>query len=80
VSCGTVCLVPSKRRAKTLAKKPSQVATVPAHVRATMKWLSARGAKLGGIARWEGRTAAEKSAHARLMVAAREAKRKGKKG
>jgi len=55
--------------------------TVPPNVRAALRWLSARGAKLGGKARWEGRTAAEKSAHARLMVAAREAKRKagGKK-
>jgi hypothetical protein len=44
-----------------------------------MRWLSARGAKLGGIARWEGRTTAEKAAHARLMVAAREAKRAAKK-
>lgn len=33
------------------------------------------GGKVGGKLRWKGRTAAEKAAHARLMVAAREAKR-----
>lgn len=76
--CGTVCLVKSKRRAAKTVKKPGAAATVPPNVRAAMRWLSARGAKLGGIARWEGRTAAEKSAHARLMVAAREAKRKAR--
>ena len=38
------------------------------------------GGKLGGKLRWKGRTAAEKSAHARLMVAAREAKRAKKLG
>ncbi len=65
-----------------MANKPrARSGAVPASVRAAMRWLSARGAKLGGKARWEGRTTAEKSAHARLMVAAREAKRKagGKK-
>ena len=37
------------------------------------------GGKVGGKLRWKGRTAAERSAHARLMVAAREAKRRAKK-
>jgi hypothetical protein len=64
-----------------MANKPrARSARMPESVRAAMRWLSARGAKLGGKARWEGRTAAEKSAHARLMVAAREAKRAKKLG
>lgn len=37
------------------------------------------GGKVGGKLRWKGRTAAERSAHARLMVAAREAKRAARK-
>jgi hypothetical protein len=36
------------------------------------------GGQLGGKLRWKGRTAAEKAAHARLMVAAREAKKRAK--
>jgi hypothetical protein len=36
------------------------------------------GGKLGGKLRWKGRTAAERSAHGKLMVAAREAKRAAK--
>jgi hypothetical protein len=38
------------------------------------------GGKVGGKLRWKGRTAAEKATHARLMVAAREAKKRAAKG
>jgi len=46
-----------------------------------MRWVGARGASKGGKARWEGVSAAERTAHAKRAVAAREAKRaaKGKK-
>lgn len=64
---------------KPRARSRTPSGRIPESVRAAMRWLSARGAKLGGKARWEGRTAAEKSAHAKLMVAAREAKRAAKK-
>jgi hypothetical protein len=56
--------------------------TLPADVRRYFQEQGREGGKTGGKLRWKGRTAAERSAHARLMVAAREAKRaaKGKKG
>jgi len=43
--------------------------------RALLRSLGSEGGKIGGPARWEGRTAEEKSAHARHMVEARERKR-----
>ena len=56
--------------------------TLPADVLRYFQEQGREGGKTGGKLRWKGRTAAERSAHARLMVAAREAKRaaKGKKG
>ena len=48
---------------------------LPAGVRRYFQAQGREGGKLGGKLRWKGRTAAERSAHARLMVAAREAKR-----
>jgi len=40
-------------------------------------WREREGAKAGSPSRGKDRTAAEKAAHARLMVAAREAKKGG---
>jgi hypothetical protein len=37
------------------------------------------GGPVGGVKRWEGVSAEERSAHARKVVAAREAKRRAKK-
>jgi len=52
-----------------------------AHIQEALRWLSAQTASKGGKARWEGVSAAERTAHAKKAVAAREAKRaaKGKK-
>jgi hypothetical protein len=51
---------------------------LPAAVRAFFQAQGRKGGKTGGKLRWKGRTAAERSAHARLMVAAREAKKRSK--
>jgi hypothetical protein len=51
---------------------------LPAAVRAFFQATGREGGKVGGKLRWKGRTAAEKAAHARLMVAAREAKKRAK--
>ena len=62
---------------------PSRMAkrnALPAFVRRFFQERGREGGKVGGKLRWKGRTAAEKSAHARLMVAAREAKRAKGKG
>lgn len=40
-------------------------------IRAVAKILSTRGAQKGGKARWDGKTAEEKRAHAMIMVDAR---------
>jgi hypothetical protein len=59
--------------------KPSARSTVPPSLSEVMRWVGARGAKAGGKARWEGVSAKDRAAHARRMVAAREAKRAAKK-
>jgi hypothetical protein len=51
---------------------------LPADVRRYFEAQGREGGKVGGKLRWKGRTAAEKAAHARLMVAAREAKKRAK--
>jgi hypothetical protein len=52
-------------------KKPDLPASVLAFFRAKGR----EGGLVGGQLRWKGRTRAERSAHTKLMVAAREAKR-----
>jgi len=51
---------------------------LPADVRRYFEAQGREGGKVGGKLRWKGRTAAEKAAHARLMVAAREEKKRAK--
>ena len=51
---------------------------LPADVRRYFEAQGREGGKVGGKLRWKGRPAAEKAAHARLMVAAREAKKRAK--
>jgi hypothetical protein len=55
-------------------------AALPDAVRRAIQELGRQGGKIGGKRRWEGVSAAERSAHAKRAVAAREAKRKAKKG
>lgn len=52
---------------------------LPADVRRYFQAQGREGGKVGGKLRWLGRTAAERLAHAKLMVEAREAKRRAKK-
>ena len=48
---------------------------LPETVLAFFRAKGREGGKVGGQLRWKGRSAAEKAAHAKLMVQAREAKR-----
>lgn len=49
--------------------------SLPASVLAFFRAKGREGGLVGGQLRWKGRTPAERSAHTKLMVAAREAKR-----
>jgi len=58
---------------------PKPDAPLPPDVKKALRWLAARAASAGGKARWEGVSKADRTAHAKKAVKAREAKRRGRK-
>jgi hypothetical protein len=66
-------------KSRRLSLAPKSDTPLPPTVREALRWLAARAASAGGKARWEGVSAADRSAHAKKAVAAREAKRRGTK-
>jgi hypothetical protein len=56
-----------------------KASALPDAVRRAIQELGRQGGKIGGKLRWEGVSAADRSAHAKKAVAAREAKRKAQR-